>query len=118
MPEYQYNDDERDTSDIWIYSRKNLNFKNLPANEGEFIPICNLFKELHEEEKEKLYAKDQYLEKIIESQQIDDYYDDEIISNIQESESQDNDNNLELCDFTQKCKDVFDNLVYNKFFYH
>jgi hypothetical protein len=107
-----WNDDDRDISDMPIYTRKTYKI-----DKDKFIPIRNILKELYDEEKEALYincdssnnysVKNNYAVKN-NYNEYDQYYSDNDYDSSDEDES-----NIEIND-----TDFFENLVYNKFCYY
>lgn len=120
--ELVWNDDDRDTSDIYsIYKNKN-NKELVDLNDDEYIPAYKIVKQLYDNEKEELYNlynNSEYEVDLKSDEHFTDYSDYDDIDDDTYSDD------YYICeDFNDKNKtesynnDIYDKLIYDKFYYY
>ena len=117
-----WNDDERDTSDIYnIYKRNGKEFKD---EEDEYIPIYKILKELYDEEKEALYNNSDYESGYYLKYDNNEYFND-YSDNDEEYDVYSDDyyideelNGSSAKHELESNNEIYDKLIYDKFYYY
>ena len=111
-----WNDDERDTSDIYnIYKRNSKEFKD----EDEYIPIYKILKELYDEEKEALYHNSDYESEYYLKYDNNEYFNDYSENDEKEYDVYSDDYYIdEDLNDIESNNEIYDKLIYDKFYYY